>query len=408
MDLPKVHWRPGWLARHGASLFVWMALRAVMQAATVLVLARQLGAQPYGQFVAVIAVVSFFTPFVGMGLSHMVLRNVARDPARESIYFGRAVRCWVCTLLPCTAVATVIAMLLLPSGLPLISIAVVTIAELAATSLTELRARHRQAQQKINIYGAINAGLPGIRLLVFGLLFLTGQDLDIEVVLWAYAISSLLYALLLWRPIPAEISFSDEPTSEPMTARNGLPFCLAAFAMKLQAEFNKPALAYTGFGLAGTYNIAQRAVEMASLPLLALQESLWPRLYAQQNPMQQMRRTGLVLFVLALVLGGVMWLAAPLLLCILGDSFSEAVEVLRALAWLPLLQVLRALLNFHAIHHGRMTSIGWIYAVGATVSVASVAIFVPMYGMAGAVVASYVAEVAIIFFLMRGALLPGR
>src|SRR3546814_2019418 len=75
---------------------------------------------------------------------------------------------------------------------------------------------------------------------------------------------------------------------------------MAAFATKLQAEFNKPILAHLGFDLAGAYNVAQRASDLASMPLSALQESLWPRLYAQQNPIRQLCRTGLVLLTLAL------------------------------------------------------------------------------------------------------------
>ena len=65
MSRLSIRWRPGGLARSGLVLLGWMLLRAAMQAATVVWLARQLGAQPYGQFVAVVAASSFFTPFVG-------------------------------------------------------------------------------------------------------------------------------------------------------------------------------------------------------------------------------------------------------------------------------------------------------------------------------------------------------
>lgn len=385
--------------RHGSALLVWMFLRAAAQASIVVLLARQLGSQAYGQFVAVIAVASIFTPFVGLGLSNMVLRNAARDPAHEAIYFAHAVRWWWRSWLPCLTVAAVAAITLLPNGLPFAAVCAVIGAELLTASLVDLRARHQQAQQNTHIYGAINAGLPAIRLLAFGAFFVTTEKTDAAGILWIYAASSLIYAFFMWPMASSQACSSDALGSEPMTVSNGLPFSLAAFAMKLQGEFNKPLLARSGFGLAGTYNVAQRAVDMASLPLLALQESLWPRLYAQRNPLPQLRRTGLVLLMLALALSCVLWLAAPLLPWLVGPSYESAVAVLRMLVWLPLLQVFRALLNFYAIHHGHMLLIGWAYAIGAAVSVAGVMALVPALGMVGAVLASYAAEAAMITYL---------
>lgn len=404
MSRLSIRWRPGGLARSGLVLLGWMLLRAAMQAATVVWLARQLGAQPYGQFVAVVAASSFFTPFVGLGLSHILLRNAARDPAHAGNYLARALRWWLRTLLPCVAASVVVALWLLPERIALLALLVVAAAELSATSLTELCARHVQAQQRTHAFGAVNAGLPGARLVALGLLWSGTRDAGVTAVLWTYAASGLIYAALLWLPLRAAAKAPDAVLPEPMTARSGLPFSLAVFATKLQGEFNKPMLAQAGFGLAGTYNVAQRVVEMASLPVLALQEALWPRLYAQANPARQLRRTGAALLVLALALGVALWLVAPLLPVVFGADFADAVAVLRLLAWSPMLQVMRALLNYHAIHHGRMQQIGWAYAIGGVVSVVSVAVLTPVYGLAGAVWASYIAEIAMISFLVHGAL----
>lgn len=401
-------WRPGGLVRHGSTLLAWMLLRAAAQAVIVVLLARQLGAQAYGQFVAVIAVASIFTPFVGLGLSNMVLRNAARDPSHEAVYFARAFRWWARTLLPCMILASTVAAILLPNSLPPITVLVVIAAELLTASFVDLCSRDQQAKQKTHVYGAINAGLPTIRLLTFGTFLTLNRETDAVDILWAYALSSLLYALMLWMLISNRTRSPDAFAAESMTAGSGLPFSTAAFTLKLQGEFNKPVLAQSGFDLAGTYNVAQRVVDMASLPLLAAQESLWPRLYSQQNPLQQLKRSGLVLLMLALALGCALWLAAPLLPCLVGPSYESAISVLRMLAWLPLLQVFRALLNFHAIHRERMPLIGWASAMGAAVSVGAVTTLVPLFGMPGAVLASYAAETTMIAFLLVTTTRPVR
>lgn len=400
MKLRLIRWRFGGLARHGSLLLCWMLLRAIMQAAMIMLLARQLGAESYGLFVALVATASFFTPFVGLGLSHMLLRNAARDPANEAAYLGRALRSWARTLPLCGIAALVFALWVLPKHGTFITLCAIIAAELAAVSLTELCARHWQARQQTNAYGAINAGLPGVRLLALGLLFLFVRNVEINATLWVYAISSLLYAGLLWILVRSERVEPDALTPEPMTASNGLPFSFAAFAMKLQAEFNKPALAQVGLGLAGTYNIAQRAVDLACLPLVALQEALWPRLYGVSNPIRQLSSIGAALLGLALAVGIVVWLAAPLIPYVLGKSFAGVVPALRLLAWLPILQVLRALLNFLAIHRSQMQQIGWVHAAGAGLSVVAVSAFVPTYGISGAILAAYVAEIAVVTFLI--------
>ncbi|WP_287599428.1 oligosaccharide flippase family protein [Thermomonas sp.] len=401
-------WRPGRLARHGGALLGWMLLRAAFQAATVILLARTLTTQTYGAFVAVVAVAGFATPLAGMGLANMVLRNVARDPQAAPWYLERARSTWAWTLLPLAGITIGIALLLIPKGLPVVAMGAAVIGELLATSLTELAGRYRQAQHRHHAYGAINAGLPLSRLLALGLLVLLAGKVDIASVLWAYAAASLAYLGLLWPVVrPAKPTPTTLP-AEAMSVTSGLPFSASALAMRLQGEFNKPVLAHAGFGLAGTYNIAQRAVDMASLPLLALQEALWPKLYAQANPLPQLRRTGAALLLLAAAVGALIWVAAPLLPVVVGKAHEGSIRVLRMLAWLPLLQAGRSLLNFHAIHHGRMHHISWACMVGGGTSVLAVALLVPGHGMAGAVIASYIAEITMSLVLVGAALRASR
>lgn len=401
-------WRPGRLAQHGGSLLGWMLLRAAAQAGTVVLLARTLAAQTYGEFVAVVAVAGFAVPLVGLGLSNMVLRNVPRDPRAAPWYLRRAVSTWAWTLLPVVGISLGASLLLIPKGLPVAAMGAAICGELLATSLTELAGRYRQGQHRHHAYGAINAGLPLLRLLALGLLVFLSDQTSIACVLWVFTAASLAYALLLWPVVRVATPVPAEDATEAMPITSGLPFSASALAMRLQGEFNKPMLAHAGFGLAGTYNIAQRAVDMASLPLLALQEALWPKLYAQVNPLPQLRRTGAALLLLAAAVGALIWLAAPLLPFLVGNAYEGAIPVLRMLGWLPLLQVCRSLLNFHAIHHGHMHHISWACAIGGGVSIYAVAALVPAYGMAGAAIASYIAEITVTLALLGFAVRASR
>ncbi len=236
-------WRPGSLAKNGGVLLGWMLLRTATQTSTIFLLARQLGAHNYGQVVAVIAMASFLVPVAGLGLSHIVLRNASRDPTHEPVYFARALHWWWRTLLPSVAAAIAVAIMLLPNTLVLVAMCTAIASEIAATSMTELRARHRQAQHRMHAFGAINAGLPLCRLLAVGLLLLLNHTPTASAVLWVYATSGLLYLAFLWRAVPSNTRLAQTSAPETMTTTSGLPFSLAVLAAKLQAEFNKPILA---------------------------------------------------------------------------------------------------------------------------------------------------------------------
>ena len=393
-------WRPGQYLRSSTGLLGWMLLRAGGQAALVVIVARAIGAEDYGQYVAALAVAAFLTPFAGLGLAGMLLRNAAKDPLHASIYLGRAMRLWLGSTAACILLAWPIAALLLPDGVAWLPACAAIAVEIAASSLTEIEARRQQAQHRTHAYGAANAGLVAARLLAIGSLLALDATRDVQAVFWAHAAGGLAYCLLLWQRMPWPLPRGEAP--ERMTATSGVPFALGALAMRLQGEFNKPVLAHLGFGIAGNFNAAQRANELVSMPLLALQETLWPRLYAQEDPSRRLRLTGAFLIVLALACGVALWFAAPLLPFLLGADFEQAVAIMRALAWLPTLQVTRSLLNFRIIHAGGTRVLGWAYGIGAVVSVASVAWLVPAHGTAGAITASYAAELAMITVLAVG------
>ncbi|MBI1623070.1 lipopolysaccharide biosynthesis protein [Comamonas suwonensis] len=396
-------WRPGGLASQGGVVFGWMLLRAAVQIATLVVLTRQLGENLYGQFVAIVAIASFIAPFSGLGLSHILLRNAARDPG-NNYYLQFALRWWGISLPFCVFLTISIALWMLPFVVSIYLWVFFIATELISVSLTEICARYWQSHQRSNIYGAINVGLPGVRLIFLLFYVFLSKYVSLSDVLWVYVLSNLAYVLLLWVNLPPR----EKIIQNSMNPYEGLPFSFSAFSLRLQNEFNKPVLAQAQFGLTGSYNIAQRTVDMAILPLLALQEALWPRLYTQSNPMQQLRRTGTTLIILAIILGLILWVVAPMLPIVFGAGFAASVDVLQMLAWLPMLQVLRSLLNFDAIHHSRTKEIGWVSVLGGVVSVIGVTIFVPMHGMTGAVFVSYFVEGVMLFFLLIGALLMRR
>lgn len=383
-----IQWRPGRYIRSSGVLLVWLIIRALAQVALIIFLSRTLGANGYGRFVALLAVASFLTPFAGLGLQGILLRDGARDPENLPAHFYHATRVWLWTSLMCSTISVGAAWVILPHDLPWLSVPFVLAAEVTSASLTELIARKYQAGNKIGRYGALTAGLPLMRLAMLAP-YLYFMRPTLGGWLWAYAAGSLAYvALLIILHWPKSIK------GPALRLRDGLPFSIGALSLRLQSEFNKPVLAHQSFDLVGNFSAAQRVVDVATLPLLAMQEALWPRVYAAQKAdSTTVRIVSIFLLVASFLAGVTLWIFAPHLADVLGDEFSDSISALQWMAGIPLLQVIRNLTNARSALAQQTQAIGWAYAAGALGAVLTTLLFVPTNGMAGAVLALYVVEI---------------
>jgi O-antigen/teichoic acid export membrane protein len=269
-------------------------------------------------------------------------------------------------------------------------------AEVAATSWVELVARSKQARHQAHAFGAIQAGLPLARLAALALAL---PWLPASHAAWMliYAVASLLYAAALSGSFCASMrrnsmtDSADEPTGA--LVKEGAPFLVGALSFRLQAEFNKPVLAHVGYAQAGALGIAQRVVDLATLPLNALQEALWPRVFASERPGSRLWQTGAMLVALALLSGAALALAAPVLPWLLGPDFDAASQALIWLALLPAVQLTRNLGNAWLIARGKSRSLTVVCVAGAAAGVFFALLLVPRWGVGGAIACLYAAEI---------------
>ncbi len=401
--LSFLSWRPGAYARDGARIFFWFCLRATFQAVTIVLLARWLGASGYGVFVGALAVASFFTPMAAMGMPSVLLRDGALHSDRLPWLLMRALRLSLLATTACVVTATLAQWWSLPPSAPVWALALLAAGEIVGGALTEIFARTAQANARSHRFGAILTGLAAARLAALLVLAAFSPPTPSTWML-AYGLSSLVYVAFLmlgaW-PLMGharQVAFVSSNWKETgLAVREGLPFVTGSLAFRLQAEFNKPVLAHLGYAQAGAFSIAQRAVDLAALPLAALQEALWPRLFAAANPRQRAWRSGALLLLLAVATGLALALVAPLLPLLLGLDYQEAGQVLVWLALLPALQVGRNLGNVWLIAHGYSHLLTVVYVLAAVAGVSLTLLWVPRYGLRGAVAAAYGGELAAIF-----------
>ncbi|MFT4268157.1 MAG: hypothetical protein QM586_13210 [Xenophilus sp.] len=385
--------RLGAYLRSSGQLMFWMVVRAAALAVPVVVLSRLFGAGDYGKFIAVASIPAFLWPFAGLGLSGILVRDGARHPQYIDDLLASALRTWAWSTLACMVLACLVGSMLLRGEIPMPAALALIAAEVASTSLVDLLMRSQQARHHAARFGAINAGLPVARLIALLAYWLAGRH-TLGGWMWTYAGSGIVYAIVLvvWLK-PKMRAHADAPR---LRIREGLSVGSAALVLRLQAEFNKPFLAHLGFDQAAHMGVAQRAVDFANLPLLALQETLWPRFYADGEGHAQMRKAALALVSTGLLLGAMLWFCAGLVPWLLGADFDHAVSTIRWLAWLPVVQLLRNISNFSVLAANQAGIFGVSYLIGALVAVGSTVTLVPAYGMAGALATAYMGEVGII------------
>lgn len=377
----------------------WLLIRAGSQALMTIVIAKALGASDYGSFVTIIALASFFAPLAGFGLHGVILIRGARTPGELPRLIGACLTLWAASTCLFSLLAITVVFHALPSLEHSSAVALLVFAEVVSTSLAELIARIEQSRQNIAGFGTILSCLAAIRLLV-ALPFLLYHSLAFGDWIIAYTSANLIFsaAISIWL-------FRHHQVEKPSCMkwhllREGLPFGIGAASMRLQGEFNKPLLAQIHPALAGNLNVAQRSIDLVSLPLMALQETLWPRFYANANPLKQMRLFLAGILIIAIGLGATLSLVAPLLPIVLGSDYQDSASMLLWLAWLPCLLVLRNLANALVVARGYQVRLTGVYIFSASAGIILNLWLIPEYAALGAIVAAYLSEALTLLTLL--------
>lgn len=133
------------LARNTLWMSLGQGLRLVVQAVYFTIIARTLGANHYGSFVGVAALVGIVYPFGALGSGHLLVRSVARNKTDFPTAWGDA----LVTTAICSSFLIVFVLLisrtLLPGTIPVNLVLVVAIADIPGVSLITIAGHSFQA-----------------------------------------------------------------------------------------------------------------------------------------------------------------------------------------------------------------------------------------------------------------------
>lgn len=316
-------------------------LRLLVQAGTLLLLARMLGAQGYGAFAGISALAVTLGTLSTFGMHLVLLGEMARDPARRDYGLARAVP----VTLMCGTLLLLLFLLLCHAGLRgagmswwvllAIGAAEILLQPLFNLPVSELLALGRAARSQLL------AMLPlALRLVVSVCVVVLAPSNPLAVYAYAY-LAVLVAALVVGSLLTGQPWLSPGSWRWPAKGewREAAGYAALNVTTAGPAELDKTlAMRLLPLADSGVYAAGQRVVSAVILPVGAMMLSALPRLFREGK--EQSRRTDRLLrwifaatLIYSMALAAVLWFCAPALGWLFGAKYHD---IPRMVHWLCL------------------------------------------------------------------------
>jgi O-antigen/teichoic acid export membrane protein len=389
---------------------LWMlsgnGLKLVIQAVYFILIARSLRPTEYGAFVAVVAIAAIVSPFVGLGTSNLIIRNVARDKDSFSRSWGNGLLVTLTT----GAVALVLVAsctFLLPAHLHWIVLLFVAAADLIFGRVTDFCGFAFSAVDRFGATAQLNVWISLTRLIGLGILILVVRNPPIEYWAATYLLATFATSVValgwglkvLGRP-------SLKPSEIWPEVQEGFFFSVGQSAQSIYNDIDKTMLAKLGdLAATGIYGAAYRIIDVSLVPLRSILSAANPGFFraGHQGGIREtcayMRRLlPKALGFAALVMIGLL-VCAPVVPHVLGKEYARAVGALRWLAVLPLLKTIHSFCADALTGAGHQRLRTFIQIAVAVFNVLINFWLIPAYSWLGAAWSSIASDAALVCLL---------
>lgn len=376
------------IAKNTVRTSVIYGLRLLLQAGTLIVLARLLGTAGFGSYVALGALAVILGAFASFGMHLVLLRNIARDPSSrdESLRMALGASFLCGSVLMGLYILLCVAWLRPVEG-PFVVIVCLGAAELLLQPIFMIAVMERHGRGEI-VSSQLMLNLPLIFRLLAALAvgFLASSEL-----LSLFAIGHLLAVLLAlalavalapaaWPPpwqwrVPSAAEWRDA---------SGYAFISASASGIVEID-KTLAGKLLPVGVAGTYVAASRVIGALVLPIMAMVVSALPRLFKEVDA-KKVKLWGALFLCAAgygVAAGIAIWVLSARLPLVFGKAYEHMDESIRWLAWgVPAI-------SLHAAAFNILTTIDkpWVRVYLEASGLGGIALmaylFVPMRGAQG-------------------------
>jgi len=341
-------YRQSTLAKNTGWMFLAQSLRLVIQAAYFIIIARSLGANQYGAFMGVAAMVGIFTPFVGLGSDKLMIKNVARNRALLDEYFGNGVMKVLVTGLVGVVIVISICKWTLPNTIATVVILMVALSDLICYRLMDMAAAAFQAVEVLKKTAQINVLISLSRFLGIAATAAVVRHPTAELWSFVYAGATAVATVISLFSVATLLqSFKLAPHLVPGELLEGFYFSTGLSAQTIYNDADKTMLVrLSTLGANGIYAAAYRLIDVSFTPVRSLLDAAYPGYFRHGQKRDIQATYGYarqllprpLAFSLCAFAGLV--LGAPFIPKILGTEYLATVEAVRWLALLPLFKTI--------------------------------------------------------------------
>ena len=318
-----------------------LGLRLLVQAGTLLLVARVLGPREYGAFAGVAALAVMLGTLATFGIHLVLMGEVAREPARRAQVLPYAVPVTLlCGAALCVIYLLISSFALGEAGVPLKVLVAIGITETLLQPLFSLPAAEHLALGRIARSQLLTVLPLALRLAAAAAVFLLRPANPLAAYGYGYCIASLLALGVATVTMPApwpRPHLWSWPSKAQLHAAAG--YAALNITATTPAELDKT-LATKLLPLAGSglYAAGARVIGAATLPVIAMMLSALPRLFRAERE-ESGRTARLLRWVFAAALGYsvalavALWFLAPVFVWLFGAKFAGVQHVIH---WLCL------------------------------------------------------------------------
>lgn len=338
------------LLRDTTQLSIGQSLRLVIQAAYFVLVARSLGPDAYGAFVAVVAMAALLGPFSGMGTQNLFIKNVRSGKRQASVCWGNGLLLTVLSGTLLTALGLGLSILFRLRTAAFV-VVMVCIADLVLLKVTELAAFGFTAMDRMKQTSIQNVVASLLRLIGIIALVLAMHQVTLHRWVLVYLLTTTLgtgYAMWqgrrLWGAPHIDLAALREDAAE------GVLFSIAGSATTVYNDIDKIMLSkFSDLFATGVYAAAYRVIDVSMTPIRSLAAAAYPRFFLRGlDGLAATYRYALTLIAKTAIYGSAasagLWLSAPLLPILLGSKYAAVAPAVRWLALIPFLRCVHSFL----------------------------------------------------------------
>lgn len=368
---------------------------AVLQALSLILIARNLGPAEYAVIVAATACAAIAAEFVGLGSGDLLVRDVSRDSDAHAKAFGKALRLVGLTILPFCLIATFVAEGWFGTSQSALVIFTLVASEIVAIRFAWLGEQIAIAHSAIHTATVSRMFASVVRFAAVVVAVWMGTTTSQE---WAVysAISSAILAIGCLAISIRRFGVPSFKRGGLAASRDGVLFSLMQIIRAAQFSLDKFAVAMVATpATLGSFGAGSRVAQLGVMPAAAITRMTYPTFFAEgadgiAAAMRLGRRLAPAVLGLGLVSSVALVGLAYVLPYLLGPEFEDATAYVIMLSPLPLASALQNLggnilsgANFQAHRTAAMT-------VGLLLTAAASLVGAQLAGVPGAII-GYVA-----------------